>query len=211
MEHDDEEVRGLPGRLPKGEALLWQGAPEWRRLARNAFHTHLVAVYFGVVLAWAVIDGLVPGGVASPAGIVTTAALGAVALGLLYLLAWLAARTTVYSITSKRVVLRTGIALSKCVNLPFNVIADANLSANSDGTGDIALALNAKGLSYAVMWPHVRPWRLAKPEPMLRALPDAARVARLLADACVAAVPGGRRGVIEAPADGATYGGAVTA
>ena len=31
-EYDHEPVRGLPGVLPSGEALLWQGAPEWRSL-----------------------------------------------------------------------------------------------------------------------------------------------------------------------------------
>lgn len=203
-EHDIEAVRGLPGVLPKGETLLWQGSPDWRRLARSALHTHLVAIYFGILLTWAVIDSLVPGGVASPAGIVTTAVLGALAYGILNLLAWLIARSTVYSITSKRVVMRVGVALSKCVNLPFSAIADAHLAENADGTGDIALALNAKSLGWLVMWPHIRPWRLARPEPTLRAIPDAAKIARLLAEACAAAVPGGRR--VATASDGAAEG-----
>ncbi|MEM9764435.1 MAG: PH domain-containing protein, partial [Pseudomonadota bacterium] len=33
MPHDDdfrsEPVRGLPALLPKGERILWQGAPSW--------------------------------------------------------------------------------------------------------------------------------------------------------------------------------------
>ena len=211
-EYEHEPIRGLPGNLPPGETLLWQGSPDWLRLARDAFHTRLVAIYFAVLLAWAVIDTLAPGGVASPIGIVATAVVACAGLGLLHGLAWLSARTTVYSITSKRVVLRFGIALPKCVNLPFAQIATARLAGNPDGTGDIALALLAKGLGYAALWPHARPWQLAKPEPMLRALPDAAQVSQLLAEAFAAAVPGGRR--LAPETDGATdagYGAAVAA
>lgn len=208
-EYEHEEVRGLPGRLPPGETLLWQGAPDWRRLARDAFHTHLVAGYFAVLFVWAVIDAVAPGGAASPIGVAATAGVGVAALALLYCLALLSARTTVYSITSKRVVLRFGMALPKCVNLPFAQVADARLAANKDGTGDIALALTAKGLGYASLWPHARPWRAAKPEPMMRALPDAASVAALLAEACANAVPGGRR--LALADDVQDFGTAVTA
>ena len=203
-EYDHEPVRGLPGELPPGETLLWQGSPEWRRLARDAYHVRLVAIYFGVLLAWAVIDSLVPGGAASPIGIIATAGVAVAALALLHGLAWLAAKTTVYSITSKRVVMRFGIALPKCVNLPFTQVATTRLARNADGTGDIALALAARGLGYASLWPHVRPWRVAEPEPMLRALPDALHVSQLLAEACAAVVPGGRR--VAAVADAAPAG-----
>jgi hypothetical protein len=34
-----------------------------------------------------------------------------------------------------------------------------------------------------VCWPHVRPWRFAKTQPALRCIPEAERVARLLAEA----------------------------
>ena len=42
-------------------------------------------------------------------------------------------------------------------------------------------------VAYLLLWPHARPWRLSKPEPMLRAVPDAARVAAILARALAAA------------------------
>ena len=38
---------GLPGPLPPGERLLWQGRPALLSLARRAFHVDLVALYFG--------------------------------------------------------------------------------------------------------------------------------------------------------------------
>ena len=33
------------------------------------------------------------------------------------------------------------------------------------------------------LWPHARPWRVSRPEPMLRCVPDAAGVAQLLSQA----------------------------
>ena len=209
-EYGYEPVRGLPGVLPPGETLLWQGSPDWRRLAVSAFHVRLVAFYFAVLLAWAIVDAAV-GGAAAPIGIALTALLGGAALAMLSGLAWWSARTTVYSITSKRVVLRFGMALPKCVNLPFAQIATARLAAKADGSGDIALALTEKGLPYPALWPHARAWALARPEPSLRALPDVAAVASLLADACAAGVPGGRRLAAEQPAAAEAPAGALAA
>jgi len=33
-EYEYEPVPGLPQRLPQGERILWQGAPDWQTLAR---------------------------------------------------------------------------------------------------------------------------------------------------------------------------------
>ena len=38
-EYEAEPIRGLPGLLPKGEHIVWQGAPQWQALSRRAFHT----------------------------------------------------------------------------------------------------------------------------------------------------------------------------
>jgi hypothetical protein len=186
-EYDLEPIRGLPGNLPEGEHILWQGVPSWKRLARDAFKTRWIAAYFAALLLWAAIDG-------NASGFAMTLAVGAAGLVLLHLLAWLAARATVYTITNRRVVFRFGIALPKCVNLPMAAIAGAGLKRNADGTGDIPLALSgAHRLGYVQFWPHARPWKVAAPEPMMRALPDVAYVAALLSEALVAAVPNGRR------------------
>ena len=37
-------------------------------------------------------------------------------------------------------------------------------------------------LGHVLLWPHVRPWRYAHPQPMLRAVPDAAGLARMIAE-----------------------------
>ena len=47
-----KQIAGLPGPLPPGEVLLWQGAPNWWTLARRALHIHQVAAYFAVLLVW---------------------------------------------------------------------------------------------------------------------------------------------------------------
>ena len=80
--------------------------------------------------------------------------------------------------------MRMGAALHLTLNLPYTQIDTAGLLLNRNGTGSIALTLKGDTkFSYLVLWPHVRPWRLARPEPTLRAISDAAAVARLFADA----------------------------
>ena len=41
-------------------------------------------------------------------------------------------------------------------------------------------------LGYLLLWPHARPWRFSRPQPMLRALPGVAQVAETLAAAVAA-------------------------
>lgn len=187
--HDDfevEPVRGLPELLPAHEAMLWQGAPDWRVLARRAFAARACAGYFAALAIWRGWVAWTDGGSAAEIASAATwlIALGAVAVGLLCLMAWLAARNTVYSITSKRVVLRIGFMLTITVNLPHRWIGAAELKLHADGSGDIALRLTgATRLAYLMLWPSVRPWRLGRAEPALRAIPQARAVADILVDA----------------------------
>jgi hypothetical protein len=106
------------------------------------------------------------------------------AIGMLLFLAWLTARFSVYAITNRRLILRIGIALPLTINLPFGSIQSAALKLFADGCGDIPILLrDGAPFGYVVLWPHARPWRVRRPEPMLRAVPDAEHVARLLAAA----------------------------
>jgi hypothetical protein len=198
MSHDDhavEPVWGLPEALPPGETLLWQGQPRWQALAVRVFHARKVAVYFAVLAAWSVIDGVADGlaTLAILQGVATTLALGAIAVGVLIYLARLSARTTVYSITSRRVVMRFGMALPISINLPYTVVESAALRRYRDGTGDLPITLGGKGrISYVLLWPHARPWHFADPKPMLRGLAEPEAVADLLSRALLAAAgPGG--------------------
>lgn len=188
MSHDDfafEPIPGLPARPPKGETILWQGAPDWRLLAIRALHVRKVFVYFGLLAVWRVASAFAEGDVtpALPMSVSVLAAMSLVAAAILGLIAYALARSTVYTITDRRVVMRFGVALPMTVNLPFRQIDGASLRAEADGHGDICLRLAEKGFSTLVLWPHVRPWHYSKPEPMLRGIPDAAHVAEILAEA----------------------------
>jgi hypothetical protein len=189
-DYDGEPVRGLPERLPKGETMLWQGSPEWKAFARHALHLRKFAVYFALLTVWNGVSSLLSEHTLAQAGISALwgAGLGIAACLLLTLFAWLTERSTVYTITNKRVVMRYGIALPMTVNYPFALVEGAGLRLHADGSGDIPLAMQ-KGsrLSYVTMWPHARPWRIGKPEPMLRLVPDAEGVARILSRALAAA------------------------
>lgn len=185
-EHDYEPIRGLPARLPPGEELLWQGEPRWPALARRAFHTRKIAIYCGILLVWRVVADLSDGASVAEATMagVWIMPLATLAIGIPALLARLFSRSTVYTITSRRVVIRFGVALPMTVNIPFRAIGSAGLKIHKDGTGDIPLALAGPDrIAYLHLWPNVRPWRFARAEPMLRAIPEPERVAEILAGA----------------------------
>jgi len=187
VSHDDfnlEPVHGLPAALPPGEALRWQGTPCWRSLAVRALHVRKVGVYFAVLAAWSAISASSDGAPLAAALLAagTQLALGAAAIAMLAGIAWLAARATVYTITSERVVIRFGIALPMTVNLPFNAIESVLLRQHADGTGDVPLVLLPKQkVNYLLMWPHVRPWQYRHVQPMIRCVADAGRAAEALA------------------------------
>jgi hypothetical protein len=184
--HDFEPVPGLPERLPAGEHILWQGAPRWRSLTRRVFHLRLVTLYFAVMIAWSVASTLADGGGLTHALVsaLLSVPMWLAAVALFGLIGWLMARTTVYTVTNRRVVLRIGVALPLNVNLPFSAIEAVDLKTYGDGTGDVSLTL-ARGqrFAYALAWPHTRPWRFTRPQPTFRNIPDAAAAAEILARA----------------------------
>jgi len=190
-DHDDfafEPIPGLPALPPKGEEVLWQGRPDTLALAREAFGLVWVAVYFVGLVLWRGSVGWAEGGAAMAAAMgIPYALLGAAACGLLLLLAFAQARTTVYTVTTARVAMRIGAALSITLNLPFAKIGTGRLALRKNGTGTIVLeTLGSTRISYLVCWPHVRPLHVLRTQPALRCIPDAARVARLMADAAEA-------------------------
>lgn len=193
MPHNDEDgepVRGLPELPPEGERILWQGAPDPWALARHALGARLVALYFGALALWrGVALGASEGVLAGLNAASWCLAIGAVAVGVLALLAWAMARATVYTLTTERVVMRIGAALSMTINLPYRWVESADLRMTRDGAGSIELALKGDSrLSYLVLWPHVRPWSLGRPRPALRCLKDAREAAAILGAAAAARV-----------------------
>ncbi|WP_132254553.1 photosynthetic complex putative assembly protein PuhB [Methylobacterium segetis] len=177
---------GLPEPLPPGERVLWQGRPTAAGIALRALHLRLVALWFSALALWQALPAAsLADAVAETAP--TLAAFG-VAVILVAVLGWLSARTTTYTITNRRIVMRVGIALPVTLNLPFAAVADAGLHAFGDGTGDLPVRLKpGTRIAYLHLWPHARPWHVAEPQPMLRSVPEARSVARLLAQAIEAA------------------------
>ncbi|WP_235902660.1 photosynthetic complex putative assembly protein PuhB [Sandarakinorhabdus oryzae] len=183
MEYEDEPIPGLPGRLPPGETIIWQGTPDWRGVARGVFHTRLVAVWFLFVASMAFVaggTGLI--------GALTTLCVALLGLAVLGVLARAQAKSTIYTLTNKRVVLRFGVALPKCVNVPLSLVGTADAKPAGTGLVDVSLTPTVRfPLAYLQMWPHVRPWKFGSPQPMLRAVPES--MVPLLADALAKADP----------------------
>ncbi len=176
----------LPADLPPGERVLWHGRPDWFGMTRRAFRADFVAIYFAAMTVWNAITA--PEGGAMMAAAQTVAA-GLAALALLALLGWLSARTTLYVVTSGRIVMKIGVALPVFFNLPYSQIASAAACVFNDGTGDISLTLtNGQKIAYLHLWPHARPFRFSQPEPTLRSVPDAAKIAEILRRAVTARI-----------------------
>ena len=176
-EHEFEAAPGLPEQLPADERLLWQGAPQWRLVALHVFHVRTLAWYFAamMVLQATYLLGEPERNLFKP--LLLSFLLSVISLGILSLMAWLTARTALYTLTNKRVVMRIGIVLTLTFNLPVRMLAAASLKTNPDGSGDIALKLAGNDhIAWLNLWPHARPWVLRHPEPSLRCIADVSTV-----------------------------------
>ncbi len=188
-EHGLEPVPGLPEALPLGEVLLWQGAPAWAEIAQRVFLVRWVFGYFAVLALWEVLSTTMQGGtmVAAFGAAALLLLVGMVAIGILTLLAKIVSRSSVYSITSRRLVLRVGVALPITINIPFVAIAGADLRNRKDGHGDIVLELlPSHRVSWIALWPHCGGWSFGRPKPLLRGVANAAEVAKILGEAVAA-------------------------
>ena len=186
-EHEFEAVHGLPEALPTDETMLWQGSPDALLMARQALHLDLIGIYFAALVVWSGISAWYDGAALTQTLIIMgrATALFALAMGLLGVIGLLIARTSVYTITDRRVVMRIGVVLSITFNLPFKQIeAAAVRHRGTAGAGDVVLSLNgADRIAYLHLWPHVRPWQMKRTQPMLRALANVDEVAKVLATA----------------------------
>jgi putative photosynthetic complex assembly protein len=199
LEHDAEVAPGLPEELPRGESLLWQGAPGFSSVLRGSFHFVKLVTYFAALLVVQFVLKLgeqtpVSEAIASTFGF---ALLAAAALGLLALYVRLVTRSTLFTLTDQRIVLRTGVAVPVTINLPYSRIEAADLRLHKDGSGDIVLVPEAGSrVSWLLLWPMVKPFRWWRVRPVLRGIENAESVASMLADAlgnALAAAPTARR------------------
>ena len=193
MSHDDfaaEPINGLPELPPRGEVILWQGRPNWFQLTVDSLNLWWVIAYFAVLTAWrfiTVIDVF-----SFERAIIMTlpfVIMTLIVVLLLMLVGFIQARATVYTITNRRVAMRIGAALTVTLNIPYTQIENAAVSVGKAGFGNIALETKgASKFSYLVLWPHIRSWKISKPEPTLRAIPDVQSVAQILAKAAKARI-----------------------
>ena len=181
-EHDEGAHPGaLPAALPEGEQLLWQGRPSARGLARQNFHVFGVALYFLALLIWRTLsvaaepgNGLGEG--LSAASVLVMPFLAAEAV--LLLLAWGYARSTIYTLTSARLAIRSGLAVPVTTTIAFELVEGAALKRHGKGLGDLCFTVReSERPSWAMLWPSVRPWRWRHPEPSFRCVPNGEAVA----------------------------------
>lgn len=183
----------LRAKLTPGESVLWQGAPSWQAVALKVFHLRIVALYFAVYAIAQFVAVVAQGGSIGQSvfSSIVVAGIGMLAIAILSAIAVLVERTTLYTITSKRLLLGIGVALPKTFNIPFSAIEAVNVKQDADGTGTVTLKLVPKAKIAALfLWPHMRPWRLKHPEPALRCVAEAAGVASLLGAALQSASTG---------------------
>ena len=182
-EYSHEPIPGLPGDLPEGEQVLWQASPSWDVMAKRVFQVYAAALYFLILIAahfvYRIMDGapisMLTGTLAWQGGLALTV------VGILAVMAKLYARGTLYTITSRRLIIRSGLALPMIVNLPLTTVESAGLRRLRDGTGDISfLPVEGTKVFWLMLWPHVRPLNFSRVQPLLRGIEDPDAVARLL-------------------------------
>ncbi|MEM9330373.1 MAG: photosynthetic complex putative assembly protein PuhB [Pseudomonadota bacterium] len=186
MSSDDfetEPIPGLPAHLPEGEHIVWQGYPDERTVARKLLHERKIMAYFVVLIAWKFGTGLYDGEtVLQSLYVASSLALGA--LIVFTLIRWYARairKSTIYTLTNKRVVMRFGVALPVTFNFPFKQITEANFKTIADDKGTISLGLTEHTkISWLILWPHVRPWMISRPQPAMRMVRNVDQVAALL-------------------------------
>lgn len=184
-ESDLQPPEGLPAPLPDGERVLWQRSPEWWPYARRVFQCGRIAFYFLLLIGWIAGSAYVESGelaaVLRSLSWALPPAIGV--LLILALLGWMYARTTVYTVTDKRIVIKSGLAFPAMVNLPFSRIDSADLKVYADDTGDIELTLRGARVLYSMLWPNVRLLRIGQPKPVMRALASPREAAEALGSA----------------------------
>lgn len=188
-EYEFEAALGLPEPLPQDEIILWQGAPNWISMAKHVFRLQWLGLYFAVIVIWQMISvaGSEGGLAAGWSSVALAFALAVIGLILVGLMAYWSATEALYTLTNRRIVMRVGIVLTVTFNLPYKTLGSAGLKLYKDGTGDIPMQIATEDkIAYFHLWPHARPWRLATPEPMMRCVPEAKKVADILTEAWAA-------------------------
>ena len=171
--------------IPKDEKIIWYGRPDLRRFCLSALGLkyiifYLIIIFFSIIYARSgdfnfikITQVLFPYLISS-----FLAVLLLIIIGISQVL------PTIYVITSKRVIIRSGLALIFMLNVPFDKIASIDKKQYSDGSGNISFKLMGnKRVPFFAGWPSVRPWHFNNPEPTLRCISDVDIVALKLSEA----------------------------
>lgn len=175
-DYENEPVPGLPGPLPLGEHIVWQGSPAAQRIAQQVFKLRWIVGYFAVLTAWLFVSGVYLGRTVESIimSMLIMMLAGALVGGFLWFMARSVSRSTIYTITNRRIVMRYGIILPTAFNLPYSEFEAVDARVRPDGSGDIALRFKDDvRLAWLIFWPHVRGFRMARTEPQLTGLDDA--------------------------------------
>ena len=192
MSEDRSQLHELPAPLPEGERVIWRGRPTLQRpgptVVPRQGGRHLCRPSPGLEAVVVLVRRSARCRYGRRHAVDRRSRSGRHRCFCL-LLAWLFRRATAYTLTDKRVLFQFGVALPMSMNIPLSKIASAELKTRRDGTGDIPIkVIDTKRVSYLLLWPHIRPWRLDGPEPTFVSIPDAAAVAAKFAEA-LAALP----------------------
>lgn len=179
-----EPILGLPEDLPLGEEILWQGNPNRFRLAWNSFGVMWISIYVFLAMLIHIYQGFLSSSSELLLPIIFFYFLIWLSTsGLMAFLANLQGKSSIYTITNKRVVMRIGVALPITFNIPFTQISSVDLKSYGR-TGSLALSLSGSNkISYANCWPHVRPWHFSKPAPSLLFLENVEEISQILRSA----------------------------
>ena len=171
--------------IPKDEKIIWYGRPDLRRFCLTALGLkyiiiYLIIIFFSIIYARygdfnfiEILQVLFPYLISC-----FLAVLLLIIVGISQVL------PTIYVITSKRVIIRSGLALIFMINVPFDKIASIDKNLYKDGCGNISFKLiNNKRVPFFASWPSVRPWYFNNPEPTFRCISDVEIVALKLSEA----------------------------
>ncbi|MEN1729216.1 MAG: photosynthetic complex putative assembly protein PuhB [Pseudomonadota bacterium] len=180
----DKNLKPLPEALPPGEHVLYQCSPgSWQALSRRVFFMNKIAIYMTIILAWVGVNAYLDQGsaLAIASAVATTIPAAAAVFLLVFWLGRFYAKTTVYTVTNKRVVIETGLSYTTITNLPFSRIERVDMKAFKDGSADLEIHMAGDRMLYSMLWPSTHQWRWKRPVPMLRAIEDPQQLAGILA------------------------------
>ena len=182
---DKSPPKDILGAIPENEDIIWYGRPELRRFCLSALGLRYLLLYllivalfnlssnFGNFSFFIYLEIMVP--------YIISCFLATV---LLVIIGISQVMPTVYVITSKRIIIRSGMALIFMLNVPFDKIANIDKQIFKDGCGNISFKLiNNKRVPFFASWPSVRPWYFNNPEPTFRCISNVDVIALKLADA----------------------------